>query len=54
MRKKKVLTDILKDRTGRAEPILKSGDTARMSERKMIAEINRMTVHDKIGGALVE
>ena len=33
MRKKKVLTDILKDRTGRAEPILKSGDTARMSGR---------------------
>ena len=33
MRKKKVLTDILKDRTGRAEPILKSVDTARMSGR---------------------
>lgn len=31
--KEKVLTDILKDRTGRAEPILKSGDTARMSGR---------------------
>ena len=32
-KRKKVLTDILKDRTGRAEPILKSGDTARMSGR---------------------
>lgn len=29
-------------------------NTANISERKMIAEINRMTTYDKIGGALVE